>query len=170
MNKLFLIAAASALILVGCAQQPVSQPGTPEPVPVLSAEIAPGVSVHYDNELVARMVGVQNARINTSARLPKLTFQIRNFSSQRLPIEYQVEWRDADGAPLLVSNGWLQTHLSGNTEKAVQSTGKSVDAKTVAITVRVPNVTQFYSAEPDPVEMMRMQQQYNQQLLNGANQ
>ena len=66
----------------------MSQPGTPEPVPVLSAEIAPGVTVHYDNELVARMVEVKDARINTSARLPKLTFRIHNLSSQRLPIEY----------------------------------------------------------------------------------
>ena len=170
MKNLSLIAAASALVLAGCAQQPVSQPGTPEPVPVLSAEIAPGVTVHYDNELVARMVEVKDARINTSARLPKLTFRIHNLSSQRLPIEYQIEWRDADGAPLLVSNGWLQATLTGNTEKAVSSIGKSVDAKSAAVTVRVPNVTQYYSAEPDPVETMRMQQQYNQQLLNGANQ
>ena len=52
----------------------------------------------------------------------------------------------------------------------MSSIGKSVDAKSAAVTVRVPNVTQYYSAEPDPVETMRMQQQYNQQLLNGANQ
>ena len=169
MQKISLAAVASALVLAGCAQQPVSQPGTPEPVPALSAEIAPGVTVHYDNELVARMIEVKNARINTSARLPKLTFLIHNRSSQRLPIEYQIEWRDADGAPLIVSSGWLQATVSGNTEKAVQSIGKSVDAKSAAVTVRVPNVTEFYSAEPDPVEVMRMQQQYNQQLLNGAN-
>ena len=53
MKKLSLIAAASALVLAGCAQQPVSQPGTPEPVPVLSAEIAPGVTVHYERTFSA---------------------------------------------------------------------------------------------------------------------
>ena len=120
--------------------------------------------MHYDNELVARMVEVKNARINTSARLPKLTFQIHNLSSQRLPIEYQIEWRDADGAPLMVSNAWQQVLLSGNTTKAVLSIGKSVNARSAAITLRAPIDAEIFVPEPDPVEQMKLQQQYNQQV------
>ena len=105
------------------------------------------------------------ASINTSGRLPKLAFTIRNLSSERLRVEYQVEWRDADGAPLPLSNGWLQTQLSGNTEKAVLSIGKSVDAKSASITIRQQVPTEIFVPQPDPQEQMMLQRQYQQQLM-----
>lgn len=159
-------ASAAALLLAACTTPPLPGPSTAaDPVPALSAQVAPNVTVHYDNELVARMLQVVNAGITKSGQLPKLAFSIRNLQSNRYPIEYQVEWRDADGAPLLVSSAWQQVTLTGNTDKAIQSIGKSVNARSAAITIRVPRATEIFNPEPDPVEQMRLQQQYNQQLM-----
>lgn len=163
-----LSAAASAALLLsaGCTTPPLPEPSTAaDPVPALTAQVAPAVTVHYDNELVARALQVVNASMTKSGQLPKLAFSIRNKISERYPIEYQIEWRDADGAPLLVSSAWQQVTLTGNADKAVQSIGKSVNARSAAITIRIPQQVEIYVPEPDPVEQMKMQQQYNQQLL-----
>ena len=157
--------AAAALIAAGCATPPLPAPTeAADPVPALTAEAAPGVTVHYDNELTARALAVPSAKITKVGQLPKLAVSIRNRTSERLRIEYQIEWRDADGAPIMVSNAWQQVLLSGNTTKAVLSIGKSVNAQSAAITLRAPIDAEIFVPEPDPVEQMKLQQQYNQQV------
>ena len=169
MKKLCLALACGALVLCGCqTPAPVSAP-EPEPL-LLSANVAPGVAVHYDHELVASALEVVRANINASGRLPKLTFQIRNKISQRYPIEYRIEWLDADGAPLMVSSAWQQVTLSGNAIRAVTSMGKSPDAKTVNIALRIPQPVEIFVPEPDPMEQMKMQEEYNRQMMQNAQQ
>ncbi len=155
MKKLTCGVCALVLLLCGCAA-----PSMPEP---LIVEAAPGVSVHYDNELVARALQVTNAKLVTNERLPKLVFSVRNLISERYAIEYQIEWRNEYGAPLQQSNAWLQAMLTGNAEKAVQSIGKSAEAKSAVIAIRVSQITGSYVPEADSVEVMRMQQDNRQQ-------
>lgn len=167
MKKLLLALFTSSLVLCACKTTVPAAP--PEPL-LLSANVAPGVTAHYDNEIVAQALEVVRANINTSGRLPKLSFQIRNKISQRYPIEYRVEWLDSDGAPLLVSTAWQQVTLSGNSIRGIQSIGKSPDAKSVNISLRIPQPVEIFVPEPDPMEQMKMQQQYNQQVMENAQQ
>lgn len=172
MKKLCLTLLSGTLILCGCATNtpPAAAPAqAPEPL-LLSANVAPGVAVHYESELVAQALQVVGANINTSNRLPKLSFQIRNKISQRYPIEYRIEWLDANGAPLIVSSAWQQVTLSGNAIRGIQSIGKSPEAKSVNIALRIPQPVEIFIPEPDPMEQMKMQQEYNRQLMQNAQQ
>lgn len=164
---LTVLATATALLTAaGCTTPPLPEPSSAaDPVPALSTQVAPAVTVHYDNELVARALQVVNASMTKSGQLPKLAFSIRNKISERYAIEYQIEWRDGNGAPLLVSSAWQQLTLTGNGEKAIASIGKSIHAQSAHITIRIPQHVEIFVPEPDPVEQMKLQQQYNQQMM-----
>lgn len=172
MKKFSIVLLSGAFILSGCStmkEQLSASPAEVEPI-LLSANVAQGVSVHYESELVARALQVVNAKIDTKERLPKLSFQIRNLISQRYPIEYRIEWLDSNGAPLMISSAWQQVTLSGNAIRAVLSIGKSVDAKSVNIALRIPQPVEIFVPEADPMEQMKMQEEYNRQMMQNAQQ
>lgn len=157
-------------MLAGCAtDQPAPQPA-PEPVQLVDNSV-PGVNITYADEQVATTVKVMTPRITRNGRFPKLVFQLVNFSQVKLPIEYKVQWVDADGAPLQSSAPWLQTTLSGTEAKPLVSLGKAADAAACHVTVRFPTNVEIYVPTPDPVEQMRIERQvideYNSRLASG---
>ena len=161
---LFVLAVGAMFVLGGCAQQPTEPVPEPQP-PELVSKVAPDVLVSYENECVSRALSVRSARIVRDGVVPKLIFTIRNNVSDRYPIEYQVEWRDGDGAPIMVSKAWLRVILTGNADKAVVNMAKMKDAVSVAITIRLPREVEIFVPEVDPVQ--QMQQQMMQQSHEG---
>ena len=171
MKKLFLVsAAAGALLLGGCAaDQPAVAP-EPEPIQLVDASV-PGVRISYASEQVATATKVMNARIIRKDAVPKLAFELVNFTRASIPVEYKVQWVDVDGAPLQSTAAWQQTTVSGMEAKPVVSIGKSTSAATAYVTVRFPTSVEIYVPTPDPVEKMRIERQvideYNARLAAG---
>lgn len=165
-------AIAGAMLLAGCANQQVIPAAQPEPEPIQLVDTSvPGVRVSYADEQVATAMKVMNARIVRKDVLPKLAFELVNFTQVSFPIEYKVQWSDSDGAPLQSSAAWLQTTLSGMEAKPIVSLGKATNAATANITIRFPSNVQIYVPTPDPVEKMRIEKQvideYNARLAAG---
>lgn len=169
-----LLIALSVASLAGCA---TDQPLQNEPVPEVKAPVqlvdrsVPNVEITYSSEPVAVAMKVMNVRLTKSGVFPKLVFHAVNFTQTKFPIEYKVQWLDADGAPLPTSAPWLQTTLSGMEAKPLSAIGKSVDAKAVKLTVRFPSNVEIYVPTPDPMEKMRIERQviddYNARLSSG---
>lgn len=169
-----LLIALSAALLAGCA---TDQPLQNEPVPEVKAPVqlvdrsVPNVEITYSSEPVAVVMKVMNVRLTKLGVFPKLVFHAVNFTQTKFPIEYKVQWLDADGAPLPTSAPWLQTTLSGMEAKPLSAIGKSVDAKAVKLTVRFPSNVEIYVPTPDPMEKMRIERQviddYNARLSSG---
>lgn len=171
MKKILTVTATlGTMLLAGCAtNEPAPQPA-PEPVQLVDNSV-PNIRITYANEQVATTVKTLNAHIIKKGALPKLVFQIVNFTQAKFPIEYKVQWLDEDGAPLQSTAPWLQTTLSGMEAKPVVSLGKSVDAHAAQITIRFPQNVEIYVPTPDPVEKMRIERQvideYNARLAAG---
>ncbi len=171
MKKVLTISALSVALLAGCAaNQPVAPQPEPEPIQLVDTSYQ-NVRISYANEQVATAMKVLNARIVRKGALPKLTFQLVNFSQAKYPIEYKVQWVDEDGMPLMSTAPWLQTTLTGMEAKPIGSIGKSVNAKAAHITIRFPTNVEIYVPTPDPVEKMRIERQvideYNARLAAG---
>lgn len=170
MKKVLVLAAAvSAVLLSGCATE---QPAVVQEEPVqLVDRSVPNVTFTYATESIARGVKALNARIVQSGQFPKLTFELVNFTQAPYPIEYRIQWMDADGAPVLTTAPWLQTNLSGMEVKPIASLGKQVNAKAAIVTFRFPTSVEIYVPTPDPVEQMRIERQviddYNARLASG---
>lgn len=173
MKKILTVTAAlGTMMLAGCATNtpaPAPQPA-PEPVQLVDTSIA-NIRITYANEQVATAVKALNARIKKDGTFPKLVFQMVNFTQAKFPIEYKVQWLDADGAPLQSTAPWLQTTLTGMEAKPVVSLGKSDEAHSAQITIRFPQNVEIYVPTPDPVEKMRIERQvideYNARLAAG---
>jgi uncharacterized protein YcfL len=174
MKIVSLAAALTALLIAGCAtneQLPQELP-MPAPAPVELVDTSvPNLKISYADENVARSVKVLNARVVKKGQFPRVAFEIVNFTQVKFPIEYKVQWCEADGTPLQSSAPWLQTTLSGTEAKPVGSMGKSVDAVFANVTIRFPTNVQIFVPTPDPVEQMRIEQQvvndYNARLSSG---
>ena len=172
--KLLVSALAGTLILTGCAnRQPVQAPEpVPEVEPVKLVESPlPNVRVTYADERAAGAVKVLNVRCAKTQRFPKLTFELVNVTQVKLPVEYKVQWVDADGAPLQSTAAWQQAVLSGSEAKPVVSIGRAQEAAAAYLTVRFPVNVELYVPTPDPVEKAKIERQviddYNARLSSG---
>ena len=163
MKKIFIASALSALLLAGCTTPPPA--AEPEPIQ-LEVAPCPGVTVTFADENVARGVAVMTARIAKQGTLPQLALTFKNISQIKFPIEYRVEWLDENGAPLMTSSAWQRITLTGSAMKSVSSIGKAQNAQTANVSVRFPIDVEIFVPEPDPVELMQVQQQMQQMQQN----
>lgn len=146
---------ASVLGLSGC--QSTSEPQvTPA---ALEDQSIPNLTIIYGSQPVAHSLGFINGRVQRDGQLMKLTGSVKNLTEGTFPIEYQVVWLDADGAPLMNAPSWTRVTLNPRAEKPVVSIAKETRGSKAIVTFKVPADVQIFIPEPDPVEVMKYQQE-----------
>lgn len=166
MKKIILCSAVALTLLGGCATNEPQQVPQAQPEPVL-LDVSPAQNVHvtFADENIARGVAVMTARIGQVGTLPQLTLVVKNVTQLKFPIEYQIEWTDENGTPLMTSAAWQRITLTGNMKKSLSNIGKSQDARIANVAIRFPVDIEIYVPEPDPMAQMKLQQEIEQMQL-----
>lgn len=156
------ICTAMTFGLSGCATQ--EQPA-PQPVALEDTSVS-GLTIIYGSEPLARSVGFINAKVYQDGALKRMSGSIKNLTQATFPVEYQVTWEDANGAPLPNSSPWNRVTLNPRAQKAISSFAKGVGGDHAVVTFKVPADVEIFVPEPDPVEVMKYQQE--QAMRNAA--
>lgn len=154
-SKFALCLLAASLVLSGCQSTNVPQI-TPA---ALEDQSIPNLTIIYGSQPLAQSLGFINGRVQRDGKLMKLTGSVKNLTEGTFPIEYQVSWVDADGAALMNSPSWNRVTLNPRAEKPIVSLAKEMRGSKAIVTFKVPADIQIFIPEPDPVEVMKYQQE-----------
>ena len=153
--KFALCSAFVVLCLAGCKSQT-----TPAVAPAALEDTSiPNLTIIYGSEPVARSLGFVKGKVFRDGQLMKLTGSVKNLSQATFPIGYQVAWTDGDGAPLMNSPSWIRVTLNPRAEKPIVNVAKETRGAQAIVTFKVPADVQIFIPEPDPVEVMKYQQE-----------
>lgn len=151
MKTKLLLAMAVMLSLGGCASNNTEQ----EVQVPLEIRSNPQLAIIYSDEMAARALVPMSINVDNSQKLPRAVVRMKNRATIDVPMEYQVQWEDAYGAPIQTKAAWQRMVMPANAEKTIVNLGKSEDAKTATIHIRLATDVEIWVPYPDPVELIR---------------
>lgn len=155
--------ALMASLLTGC----VATTENVVPPVVLEDTSLPGLTIVYGSEDMARSVGVVKPQIIQEGGLMRLTGSIKNLTQYSFPIEYQIIWSDGVGGALPYAPSWQRVTLPGRAQKPFSNFGKDKRAAMATINFRFPKDIEIFVPEPDPMELMKYQQELQARQAQG---
>jgi uncharacterized protein YcfL len=85
-----------------------------------------------------------NVNVRKVGSLSQANIAFQNISSERLHLEYRIEWEDKDGFVVDQSGAWRQIVLAPTQIDSVMSVGKTPNAEKVVVTLREPDDAFLY--------------------------
>ncbi|WP_289171708.1 DUF1425 domain-containing protein [uncultured Parasutterella sp.] len=153
-RQIVLVLSLSAVLgLSACATQ---EP--PQPVALEDTSVS-GLTIIYGTEPLARSVGFLGGKVYQDGSLKRMSGSIKNLTQATFPVEYQVTWHDVNGAPLPNASSWTRVTLNPRAQKPISSFAKGTEGQSAVLTFKVPADVEIFIPEPDPVEVMRYQQE-----------
>ncbi len=152
-NLLALFAATS--LLVGCASQEPVVPSAP-----LEETPQSDIKIIYGLQELANSVKVIEPKVFLDGRLYKFTGSLKNLTSAEFPVEYQVIWKAADGGAAQSPSSWQRVTLYPRSEKPITAIAKDINARSVIVTIKLPQDLQIFIPAPDPIEYENYRRNY----------
>ncbi len=80
-----------------------------------------------------------NVKVGKIGLLNRAGIDVQNLTDDRYTLEYKFVWRDKQGFAINPNNVWHRFVLTPRKIKSIQSVGKSEDAYSIQLTVRLPD-------------------------------
>ncbi len=99
----------------------------------------PRVRLVLGSEKLVGKIALVDARLGTAGALPRVEVSAQNLTDHRYTLEYMYTWEDQQGFGINDNPVWRRFVLGPREIKSLRSVGKSPDAYSVTLTVRLPD-------------------------------
>ena len=108
----------------------------------------PRMLVIYGNKEFNNKLFVIRKIMDDGNRLAKCSLTLQNVSDTTFVVEYQFQWMEESGMPVMQTAAWARATLPPNAVKTVISVAKTPEARKVEFTIRLP-LTDLYKPQPE---------------------